>query len=809
LKGSISGREVTKKRVAPEKIVKEYTINDEREEIIKLLKEGFINRRCKPNSTNIQIFITRPEKVRKKFREEIQGCLNGFGIPEEKNTVTVLNAYKPGLSWMKEIVLKDISGIKIDRIEIAFKEFKDNGLEEPIRWLQEIYPINEIIAKTLSLSKEKIEFKKDSRIKEIYRIRAWRKRSIVYEKQFSPKWVSQRYLPSYPRLGKIHPTTGWVKMKADGEEVVNQRVKTGIEQIWDIYQREILLLAEKEAYKILSKWKASPPHQIFNELRFDIYFDYPMEPLGIDEERISPLEALHEDLYFVTLNFFSNWFKINRLKGISLGRVLPVIHPNFQGRNGRLKFTLVHQPEESYLKYRKRNEVKISLNGIVFNRGKVGIDFSINTERDKKHGGLKERLKSYGSLGNGNFRITKIFEENKSSQRNFRFIAWGSNFAIRKKSKNKGERIPIKIPMKRPIGYREGVRLIKSLGGFPGIHVVEEGRSPGGLPIFSIENTYPCSSNFVSQTKRIMFKPTFFINCRHHANEVSSTNAGLKLSHLLATQPYVQRYLKKANVVINSMENVDGIAILDEMLKLTPTDKLHAARYNQAGQEYYIEYFNPKTPFGEAKVKPAIWERWLPDICVDNHGFPSHEWDQPFSGYAPFQFREWWISKAFFFIYLPYIEEKATSSQRIHAEALGKWITKNVSKERTITRWNHTFYERHWKYRGQWIQNNLNGSGDPISCFPLQKRFQRTNYSYRYPHITTVDFITEAADETARGEFLKACVSAHLKTNLAIIKLLNYLDFLVKKSCLNRNGEIHFIWHRERPLVFKNFGKEG
>ena len=801
LKRFIPRRTPSKEMIPLEKIFKDYTISDERKEIITLLKEGLQRGNSKPHSVKIQIFLTRPEKIRKKFESEILGWLKRYGIPKEKTTAAVLNAYKPGLSWMKEVVLKEISGKKIDWIEIAFKKFKDKGLEESIRWLQEIYPIDEILRARLSVPKEKIEFKKDSRIKKVYRVRARRKGRIVYEKQFSPKWIGQPYLLPF-RSGKVHPCTGWVMMNIDGEEVVNQRVKTGIERIWEVYQSEILSLIEQEANKILSKRRPSSSQPIFEELRFDIYFNYPKEPLSVGEERISPLEALHEDIYFVTLDYFYKWLKIKWIKNLSLGRVLPIIHPNFRGKNGRMKFTLAHRSEETHPTSQEIGEVRISVNGIVLNEAKVGIDLFIEGGRREDRNRLRDQLKSYNDSKKEFFEITKIFEENKTNKKGLRLIAFGSNFLRGRQYFNKKEKVkPIEIPMERPIGYQEGVRLIKSLKGLPGVDVVEEGSSFGGLPIYSIENTYPRSSAFISHAKRITFKPTFFINCRHHANEVSSTNAGLKLAHLLATRPHFKQFLKKANVVVNPMENVDGMVILEEMLKLTPTDKLHAGRYNKAGQEYYTEYFNQKTPFGEARVKPAIYQRWLPDICVDNHGFPSHEWEQPFSGYAPSRFKEWWIPRSLLFVYLPYLEEKASSSKWKNAEILGNWIAKAILKEREIIELNRTFSNRYWKYRQRWFKN-ITKSNKSIQLLPLQKRFQRTNFSYRYPHITTVDFITEVADETAQGDFLKTCVSAHLQSNLAVIKLLNYLDFNVKKIYLSKDRQACFIWYRERPLVF-------
>ena len=51
------------------------------------------------------------------------------------------------------------------------------------------------------------------------------------------------------------------------------------------------------------------------------------ERLGIGEERVSPLESLHESLYFTTLDFFARWQAERKITGASLGRVLPVMHP--------------------------------------------------------------------------------------------------------------------------------------------------------------------------------------------------------------------------------------------------------------------------------------------------------------------------------------------------------------------------------------------------------------------------------------------------------------------------------------------------
>jgi hypothetical protein len=466
-----------------------------------------------------------------------------------------------------------------------------------------------------------------------------------------------------------------------------------------------------------------------------------------------------------------------------------------------MKFTLVHRSKETFSPSQKDRQIGISMNGIFFNQSKVGVDLSVKTEKNRDHPWLKKRLESYTDRENNGFKVKKVTEQ---KQKGFRLIASSPGFSRERESlKGTGRLKPMQIPMERPIGYQEGIRIIQSLGNFPGVALVDEGRSFRGLPILSLEHTYPSPSAFLSHAKRILCRSTFFVNCRHHANEISSTNAGLRLSYILATQSPFRELLKKVNVVINPMENVDGMAILEEILQLTPTDKLHAGRYNSAGQEYYKEYFNPQTSFGEARAKPAIWGRWFPDICVDDHGFPSHEWDQPFSGYAPFRFREWWIPRALFYFYLPYLEEKAGSLKRRNSEFLKHWITDALSKEKEIARWNQTFSARYLKYRQRWFKRDLR-SGDVIPSLPLQRRFRRTNYSYRYPHMTTIDFITEVADETVQGKFLKTCIHAHLQTDLTILKLLSSFHISVKKLYRYESGQIHFMWYRERPLDLRS-----
>ncbi len=783
------------------RIVRNYVIPDERQEIIGMLREELRGRRPKPDPVEVEISIARPENVRRHFARKIKRLLMEYGF-RKPIQIAVLNAYKPGLSWVKEIVLEEVAGRKVDRVEIAFKEFEERGLEEPERWLQELYPVAEIVSRKLSIPEERIGFKKDSRIKGTYRVRMWQGKKVVYEGQFSPHWVKQPYLTIFPQAGNVHPCTGWVRMKVGEEVLIDRRVRTGMERLWEVYQNEILALLAKESDRLLRRKACFAKTSLFKEVRFEIHFDYPAEWLGIDEERISPLEALHEDLYFVTLDFFSRFAKKRGFKGLSPGQVLPVIHPTFRGRGGRMRFSLLHQSPESLDYGEAGKKTSATVRGIFLEGKRIGFDLCLRTDGSVQNDRLIRRLKQLSLPG------LWIEGVEKESQGAIRLTVFGIDFRKESRPTEERPKKAIPVPLGRPIGYEEGVKIIRSLENLPDVHVVEEGRSYGGLPIFSVEHTSRPKGQLTSHGKQIVARPTLFINCRHHANEVSSTNAALKLSHLLTTRPWLREQLKKVNVVINPMENVDGVSILEEMLRLTPADKLHGGRYNSVGREFYEEYFDPETPFGEARVKPAIWQRWLPDLCIDSHGFPSHEWEQPFSGYAPFRFRDWWIPRAFFFFYLPFLEEPRGSLRRLASEALRDWVIGELAKEDEIVRRNRIFLSRYQKYRPG-SKGRVDRSEGRIPCLPLQKRFRRTNYSYRFPRLTAVDFITEVADETARGNFLKDCVKAHLKMNLSLLRLLSSSDISVRKVCRLHRERIEVAWSRKRPLELRFLRKGG
>ena len=106
--------------------------------------------------------------------------------------------------------------------------------------------------------------------------------------------------------------------------------------------------------------------------------------------------------------------------------------------------------------------------------------------------------------------------------------------------------------------------------------------------------------------------------------------------------------LKKVNVILHPVENPDGAQMAFELQKLTPTHMLHAGRYSALGMDVasQVGLADPLLP--EALVRGRVWQDWLPDIYLNPHGYPSHEWVQQFAGYVPPGFRTYWSTRGWY-----------------------------------------------------------------------------------------------------------------------------------------------------------------
>ena len=100
-------------------------------------------------------------------------------------------------------------------------------------------------------------------------------------------------------------------------------VPTDRECFWRFFQEGILPALEEAMAGRIADGGGLPP-AFWEEAAFDVRIPETDERLGIGEERVAPLEALHEDLYFVLLEHFRLFADTHRLPADSqFGRILP------------------------------------------------------------------------------------------------------------------------------------------------------------------------------------------------------------------------------------------------------------------------------------------------------------------------------------------------------------------------------------------------------------------------------------------------------------------------------------------------------
>ena len=175
----------------------------------------------------------------------------------------------------------------------------------PSRWVHELYPVDEIFQRDLGLPKEAFSVELVDDAKETYSLEATDAAGqVVYRTSFSPKTVEREYLEKFP---------GWSRVDR------HDRVVVGLSR-WNDRRRSahrnrsrtllgslsvgVLPRIYDNVMKVTDNRPLPDKQPFHRDLDIEVWMSEPDFRIGIDEELVSSLEALHEDLYFVTLDFF-------------------------------------------------------------------------------------------------------------------------------------------------------------------------------------------------------------------------------------------------------------------------------------------------------------------------------------------------------------------------------------------------------------------------------------------------------------------------------------------------------------------------
>jgi len=238
--------------------------------------------------------------------------------------------------WLADYVLPAVRGQDVGRITVRFPTAhypqNERWYGQDIRWLQEIFPIDWILARELDIDVDDTEFVKVDEGPVEYEVEVTDDVGrVLHEDRFAPRFTTREYFPYVP-TAKIHYTSGGFRATVNGEEVADVYVRTDPERLWDYYQFD----AQPRMFEFAREYTRGDlslkNQPFFRDFYLDIKMSEPDFLLDLDEERISSMDSLHEDLTFNTIDFWGIFSgQQSGSREVAPGRLMPMIHPTREG----------------------------------------------------------------------------------------------------------------------------------------------------------------------------------------------------------------------------------------------------------------------------------------------------------------------------------------------------------------------------------------------------------------------------------------------------------------------------------------------
>ncbi|SCX33055.1 M14 family metallopeptidase [Agrobacterium rosae] len=223
-----------------------------------------------------------------------------------------------------------------------------------------------------------------------------------------------------------------------------------------------------------------------------------------------------------------------------------------------------------------------------------------------------------------------------------------------------------------------------------------------------------------------------------HPNETTGIVGALRAARELQTKA-------GAHFTISPLENPDGYAIHQRLRVDNPRHMHHAARYTALGDDLeYRTFENSGAYLNEKEIRFKAQDLSGATLHVNLHGYPSHEWTRPLSGYVPRNFAMWTLPKGFFLV----VRHHAGWTEQ--ADALLDKVTRHLGTIPGLLEYNDrqiALYEIHAGETGFRI----------INGFPCLSSIDDR-------HTVPMTLITEYPDETIYGDDFIAGHTAQMHT---------------------------------------------
>ena len=843
----------------------------------KVFREKLLPRVKSNSKVELELRVSESPEIRRKLEEQIRVELR----KKARNgsfRVTVLSSHKAAFSWLTEVVAPEIKGRDIGKILVRFAELKPAAkwqlMYSKIRWLLEMYPVDEVLARDLGIPVESIDFEMKNEASPTYDVLVTDKLgNEVYRGSLDAKFVTRPFFDKFPDYDTVHVTTGWVTGSVDDEVIIDERIVTDIEKFWDHYQKETL---PRVYGHIMDLYEGKPRARYapyFGELRVDLTLSEPNFRIGIDEEIFSTLDAVHEDIYFNTITFFDvmGWMMAGE-KLWHPGRILPYMRPTDKGGPGKAVIRLTGKPAgypQVVVRFRERDgqpverKLEIAPVDVESPRAaavtvshsdegleKLFLECKVNMERDERQAlllrALEENVDRLILSQEQAMAMVRALAELQQrglyteafaypAIRDLVFVFQVGEREATATLRSTGKKPPVKnikalaqdyqyrgesiVQWDTPIRPEESEQIVARLDTFPEFTAYHAGRSFLGRDIWAMDVMLPVEASHWSQAKASTVKPVLLITARQHGNETSGTSHVLRLAELIATNPEYKRFLDRVNLVVHPITNPDGAAFAYELFKITPDFILHAAYLGSLGVDMTAQQWEKDPIYPEAKVRTKLWRTWLPDIFLDPHGYPKHEWIQLFAGYpawsqARFWTRQDWHAPRGLWTSVRYVEDPRYPHHKEVALALRDYVVEGINSEPEVRAMNERMYSRYDRYgvrfapeiykvdyyRGVRVSQELKGSKPGSPRRTLQSLNIPVDFAERYPNVTVrFGHRIENPDETASGDWLKLVASAGFQFDLASLKYLYESTYEVKRTQVRDGDGVRFSTIRPRP----------
>lgn len=235
------------------------------------------------------------------------------------------------------------------------------------------------------------------------------------------------------------------------------------------------------------------------------------------------------------------------------------------------------------------------------------------------------------------------------------------------------------------------------------------------------------------------------ISAGQHANETTGIVGALRAANRLAARD-------GGHFTISPQENPDGYEIHKRLCVLQPHHMHHASRYTAMGDD--LEYRTGAELYEKA-IRLKAEALTSAKLHVNLHGYPSHEWTRPLSGYVPRSFAMWTLPKGFFLII------RHHASWEKEAEQLIDLVTRHLGAIDGLLDYNDAQIRLFEQHAGETGFRIING-------FPCLVGVDDR-------HTVPLTLITEYPDETIYGDAFVKGHTAQMETVLSAYDALQLL----------------------------------